>query len=62
MVEMSANGRILLPKRLISLVGIDAEVRFLGVDDTIEIWPKAALEQPRMQAEAFQAKVKELFR
>lgn len=62
MVEMSANGRILLPKRLMSLVGIDAEVRFLGVDDTIEIWPKAALEQPRMQAEAFQAKVKELFR
>lgn len=61
-VEMSANGRVLLPKRLLNMVGIELEVRFLGVDDTIEIWPKAALEQPRMSAEAFQSKIKELFK
>ncbi len=60
-VEMSANGRVLLPKRLLAMVGIDSEVRFLGVDDTIEIWPKAALESPRMSAEAFQSKIKEIF-
>lgn len=60
-VEMSANGRVLLPKRLLAMVGIDSEVRFLGVDDTIEIWPKAALEAPRMSAEAFQSKIKEIF-
>ena len=60
-VEMSANGRVLLPKRLLAMVGIDSEVRFLGVDDTIEIWPKAALEAPRMSAESFQSKIKEIF-
>ena len=60
-VEMSANGRVLLPKRLLAMVGIDSEVCFLGVDDTIEIWPKAALEAPRMSAEAFQSKIKEIF-
>lgn len=61
-VEMSANGRVLLPKRLLNLVGIQADVRFLGVDDTIEIWPKAALEQPRMSAEDFQSKIQALFK
>ncbi len=61
-VEMSPNGRVLLPKRLLSLVGIDGEVRFLGIDDCIEIWPKAALEQPRMSAEAFQSCIKEIFK
>lgn len=61
-VEMSTNGRILLPRRLLQLVDIQQEVRFLGVDDTIEIWPKNLLEQPRMSAEDFQAKIKEIFK
>ena len=59
-VEMDAAGRILLPKRLLEMVGIGSQVRFLGVDDTIEIWPKEALEQPRMAPEEFQRQLQAL--
>jgi MraZ protein len=33
-IEIDASGRILIPKRYLQLVGIDTDVRFLGVDDT----------------------------
>lgn len=59
-VEMDANGRILIPRRLSQLVGITTELRFLGVDDTMEIWPKAALESPRMDAKTFKLKIQAL--
>ena len=32
------NGRILLPKRYLQMAGIQSDVRFIGVDNTIEIW------------------------
>jgi len=34
-IEIDASGRILIPKRYLQLVGIDTDVRFLGVDDTL---------------------------
>ena len=48
-----ASGRILISKQLLQLVGIESEVRFLGIDNMLEIWPKEALEKPRMNPEAF---------
>ena len=47
------NGRILLPKRYLQMAGIQSEVRFIGVDNTIEIWAKEKTEQPFMSPEAF---------
>lgn len=47
------NGRILLPKRLQQLVGIKNDVRFIGVDDTIEIWAKEIADEPFLNAEEF---------
>jgi MraZ protein len=55
-----SNGRILISKQLLSLVGIETEVRFLGVDNTLEIWPKEALEKPRIAPEVFGQKMREL--
>ncbi len=55
-----SSGRILISKQLLSLVGIDSEVRFLGVDNTLEIWPKEALEKPRIAPEVFGQKMREL--
>ncbi len=37
-VEMDANGRILLPKRLLEDVGIEREMILAGQDTKIEIW------------------------
>ena len=47
------NGRILLPKRYLQMAGIQSEVRFIGVDNTIEIWAKERAEQPFMDPEEF---------
>ena len=59
-LEMDANGRILIPKRYLQMVGIDSDVRFLGVDDTIEIWAKEKLEKPLIPPEEFSTKIQEM--
>ena len=47
------NGRILLPKRYLQMAGIQSDVRFIGMDNTIEIWSKERAEQPFMSSEEF---------
>ncbi|ADV42500.1 division/cell wall cluster transcriptional repressor MraZ [Bacteroides helcogenes] len=47
------NGRILLPKRYLLMTGIQNEVRFIGMDNTIEIWAKERAEQPFMTPQEF---------
>ncbi len=47
------NGRILLPKRYLQMAGIQSDIRFIGVDNTIEIWAKERAEQPFMSPEEF---------
>ncbi len=59
-VEMDPNGRILIPKRLLLKTGIEKDLRFLGVDNTMEIWAKQALEQPRLEPEVFKTRMQEL--
>lgn len=48
-----ANGRILIPRRYLQMAGIGSDVRFIGVDDTIEIWARERTEQPFMDAQEF---------
>lgn len=38
LLPIDGSGRILLPKRYIALAGIEQEVRFIGMGDTIELW------------------------
>ncbi len=52
-LNIDSNGRILLPKRYMSMVGIEQEVRFIGMYDTIEIWAKNKVEKPFMNPEDF---------
>ncbi len=40
-VSLDANGRILLPQRLLDLIGATKDLTFLGVDDHIELWDSA---------------------
>lgn len=37
-IELDANNRLLIPKRLTDLVGIDRDLVFAGQDGRIEIW------------------------
>lgn len=52
-VVPDGNGRILIPRRYLQMAGIESEVRFIGMDDTIEIWAKERADVPFMEAEAF---------
>ncbi|NDV95782.1 division/cell wall cluster transcriptional repressor MraZ [Dysgonomonas sp. 521] len=59
-LEMDTNGRILIPKRYCQMVGISTEVRFLGVDNTIEIWTNDALDKTLIPAEDFSSRIQAL--
>ncbi len=52
-ITPDSNGRILIPKRYMQMAGINTDVRFIGVDNTIEIWAKAKADQPFMNPEEF---------
>ncbi|MBE6304070.1 MAG: division/cell wall cluster transcriptional repressor MraZ [Bacteroidales bacterium] len=59
-VNIDSNGRILIPKRYMKMAGIEQEVRFIGMYDTIEIWAKEKLEQPFMDAATFGAEIEKI--
>lgn len=59
-LEMDGSGRILISKRYLELVGIDAEVRFLGVDKTIEVWAKSKLDKPLMAPNDFANEIQKM--
>ena len=59
-VSLDSNGRFLIPKRYLKLANIEQDVRFIGMDDTIEIWAKEALEQPFMDIELFGKELEEI--
>lgn len=59
-LEMDANGRILIPKRYLQMSHIESDVRFIGVDNTIEIWTKESLDSALIPADQFSSKIQEL--
>ena len=38
MITLDSNGRFIIPKHYQELANIESGVRFIGMDDTIEIW------------------------
>ncbi|MBQ8442956.1 MAG: division/cell wall cluster transcriptional repressor MraZ [Bacteroides sp.] len=53
-ITLDSNGRFLISKRYLKLAGIDQEVRFIGLGDTIEIWSKEIADKPFMDPEEFE--------
>ena len=43
-LSLDADGRILIPRRYLEAAGITAAVRFIGMDNTIEVWNRQAAE------------------
>lgn len=44
-ITLDGNGRFLINKRLQKAAGIDQDVQFIGMDNTIEIWSPQHLKQ-----------------
>lgn len=59
-VEMDANGRILIPKRYIQMLNIESDLVFLGVDNTIEIWTREALNSTMISGDDFSMQIQQL--
>ncbi len=60
-VSLDSDGRILIPKRYLERVGITSEVRFIGMDNTIEIWSRQTAENIVEDYDAFADDLEALF-
>lgn len=52
-IDLEENGRMLIPKRLADAIGLNGNVRFVGCDSTIEIWPSGKVEETFMATDDF---------
>ena len=59
-ITLDSSGRFLIPKRYLKLASIEQEVRFIGMDSTIEIWAKETTEKPFMDPEEFEKELAEI--
>ena len=59
-LELDGSGMILISKRYLELVEIDAHVRFLGVDNTIEVGANEKLDNPLMEPGDFAQEIQKL--
>jgi MraZ protein len=53
LVTLDGNGRFLIPKRYLRMAEIDQDIKFVGMDDTIEIWSSRKVEEQQMKPEDF---------
>lgn len=60
-MEPDSQGRILLSKKKLAYAGIEGEVRFLAMDDRIEIWSKQALDELMSQSDDLGSNLESLF-
>lgn len=61
-VEMDANGRVLLPKRLLDEVGICKEMVFAGQDRMIQLWDVDEYERVAVTPEELGCLAEEIFK
>lgn len=59
-LTLDGNGRFLISKRLLQAAGIDQAVRFIGMDDVIEIWALEKTQEPFLPQATFASKLKEI--
>ena len=52
-ITLDANGRFLIPKRYLEMAGINSDVKFIGKNDTIEIWSSEKTMEPFMDPDDF---------
>ncbi len=52
-ITLDANGRFLIPKRYMKMAGISQSIKFIGMDDSIEIWNGENAGKPFMEPDEF---------
>lgn len=59
-VSLDGNGRFLISKRLQRAAGLEQDLQFIGVDDTIEIWSPQHLKNTLKTDEEFGSALEEI--
>lgn len=59
--NLDASGRLLIPQRLMSSVGIDKDMTMLGVGDHIELWDTVAYSSGNLDADQLGELADEVF-
>ncbi len=59
-VTLDGNGRFLIPKRYLKMAGISQTIKFIGMDDTIEIWSTQKTEKPFLDPEVFSSSLEKI--
>lgn len=57
-LSLDGSGRILIPSRYQLIAEIEQTVRFIGMNDTIEIWATKNMETPQLSQAEFAEKLK----
>jgi len=57
-LSLDGNGRFLIPKRYLQMADIEQGVRFIGINDAIEIWAVEKTQQPFLPQADFAEKLK----
>ncbi len=60
LLTLDGNGRFLIPKRYLRMAEIEQDIKFVGMDDTIEIWSGAKVDDSQMSPEDFGNALEEL--
>lgn len=60
LITLDGNGRFLIPKRYQRMAAIEQDIKFVGMDDTIEIWGLQKAEEQQMSPEDFSNALEEL--
>jgi MraZ protein len=53
LLEMDSSGRILIPKRYLLMANITSDVRFIGMEYSIEIWSRSLADKLPSDSEDF---------
>ncbi len=59
-VSLDGNGRFLISRRLQKASDIEQAIRFIGMDDTIEIWSEETISQALKTEEDFGAELEKI--
>ncbi len=59
-IGIDGNGRILIPRRYMEAAKINGDVRFIGMDDSIEIWSRQEAEELLNNSDALAESLEEI--
>lgn len=60
LLTLDSNGRLLMPRRYLQMAGIEQEIKFIGMGDTIEVWSTGYMQKPFMEPEEFGSALEEI--